>query len=247
LNGRDALYKVNELLSSAFGRVGIEFQMKPKPKRKAISVVGEEEAYMTPAVNWLRVPMYRSIFASLTKDFGKDFFKGKSAVEIGGSEGSIKRMLLALGSNVQLAPDFPKLDVEDLPYAPESFDVVVLDQTFEHLKHPWKAVEQIDRVLKKGGVCVCTSVFIYPLHHGGEYGDYYRFSPDGFRALFEGFKVVSSEGWGSGELLKLVYGHSERGPEGTAPISVADAKKIGMYERTDTMNYMFTWCIVQKE
>lgn len=247
MNGRDALYKMNELLSSAFDRMGIEFQIKPKPKQKTMPSLGVDMAYLSPSVNWLRIPMYRSIYSCLTRDFGKDLFKGKSAIEIGGSEGSIKNMLRSMGADVQLAPGYPQLDVEKLPYPADSFDVVVLDQTFEHLKHPWIAVEQIAKVLKKGGVCICTSVFIYPLHHGGDYGDYYRFSPEGFRELFEGFKVVSSEGWGSGEVLKLVYDHSERGPEGTAPVSVAAADRMGIYERSDTMNYIMTWCIVQKE
>lgn len=242
MNLRDALYKTKELVSST---LGIEVQVRPK--KKTIPLIGAGDALMDSSVNWLRVPMYRGIYSSLTGRFPREFFKDKSAIEIGGSEGSIKRMLVSLGANVRLAPGYPELDVEKLPYPSESFDVVVLDQTFEHLKHPWIAVEQIARVLKKGGVCVCTSVFIYPVHHGGDYGDYYRFSPDGFRALFEGFKVISSEGWGSGHVLKLVYDHSERGPEGNAPVSVAEANQMGIYERSDTMNYIMTWCVVQKE
>ncbi len=247
LNGKDALYKVNKLLQSAFDRVGIEFQMMPKLKQRGtLAATGAGGPFMGDSVNWLRIPMYGAIYSSLSKGLGAGFFKGKLAIEIGGSEGTIVRMLQSLGANVQIAPDFPRIDVEKLPYDKESYDVIVLDQTFEHLKHPWVAVEEVRRVLKKDGICICTSVFMYPIHHGGNYGDYYRFSPDGFRAIFEGFKIVSSDGWGSAEVLKLTYNHSDRGPEGTNPITRSEAERSGIYERTDAMNYMMTWCIAQK-
>ena len=241
-------YRIYKEFQSALDKVGIEFQMRRKPKQESTSapaVAGN--SFMGPSVNWLRIPMYNAIFSSLSKDFGPDFFKGKLAIEIGGSEGSIVRMLQSLGANVQIAPDFPRVDIERLPYGDMSYDIIVLDQTFEHLKHPWTAVEEVRRVLKLGGVCICTSVFMYPIHHGGNYGDYYRFSPDGFRAIFEGFKIISSDGWGSAEVLKLTYGHSDSGPEGTNPITRSEAEKMGIYERTDTMNYMMTWCIAQNQ
>jgi len=210
--------------------------------------VAEErsDTLMEPSVNWLRIPMYRAIHATLSQEFGPDFFRGKLAIEIGASEGTIVRFLKEMGASVQLSPDYPKIDVESLPYQPESYDTVVLDQTLEHLRHPWRAVEQIRRILRKDGLCICTSVFVYPLHHGGNYGDYYRFSPDGFKALFEDYKIISAEGWGNAEVLKITYNHSQRGPEGPSPLSVSDAKSSGIYDYSDSMNFMFTWCIAQK-
>ena len=221
--------------------------MMPKPRLKAASGPATAgSSFMGSSVNWLRIPMYNAIFSTLSNDLGGDFFRGKVAIEIGGSEGTVLRMLQSLGADVQVSPDFPRIDIEKLPYSPESYDIVVSDQTFEHLRHPWTAVEEIKRVLKKNGICICTSVFMYPIHHGGNYGDYYRFSPDGFRAIFEGFRIVSSDGWGSAEVLKLTYNHSDRGPEGPTPVTKAEAERMGIYERTDVMNYMMTWCIAQK-
>lgn len=229
-----------------FRRVGLEFQLVPIPKQGVIGNRTSSGSLIGPSVDWLRVPMYDSIYSTLSKNLGRDFFKGKVAVEIGGSEGTIAGMLESLGAVVQVAPDYPRVDVENLPYPQESYDIIVLDQIFEHLPHPWKAVEQVGRALKKNGLCICTSVFVYPLHHGGNYGDYYRFSPDGFRTIFEGFKIISSDGWGSAEVVRLVYNHSDRGPEGTSPITKPDAERLGLYNRTDAMNYMLTWCIAQK-
>ncbi|OPY61697.1 MAG: putative S-adenosylmethionine-dependent methyltransferase [Pelotomaculum sp. PtaU1.Bin065] len=43
-------------------------------------------------------------------------------------------------------------NVESLPFADSTFDVIVMDQVFEHLAHPLKAFREIRRVLKKGGI-----------------------------------------------------------------------------------------------
>jgi SAM-dependent methyltransferase len=247
MSTKDSLYKINKMLRTAFERVGIELQITPIPKRK--TVLANRDAgglSMDDSVNWLRIPMYISIYSILLKNLGPEFFKGKVAIEIGGSEGTIAKMLRLLGATVQVAPDYPRVDVENLPYTAESCDIIVLDQILEHLRHPWIAAEQIRRVLKKGGLCICTSVFIYPIHHGGNYGDYYRFSPDGFQAIFENFKIISADGWGSAEVLRLTYNHSDRGPEGTSPITKPQAERLGIYNHTDAMNYMMTWCVAQR-
>jgi len=246
MSSKDALFRMNKIMRTAFERVGIELQLMPIPKRRTIPLYRDTSSLpMDDSVNWLRIPMYNSIYSILSKSLGTEFFKGKAAIEIGGSEGTIAKMLRSLGATVQLAPDYPRVDVENLPYKPESCDIIVLDQILEHLRHPWIAAEQVRRVLKKNGLCICTSVFIYPIHHGGNYGDYYRFSPDGFRAIFEEFKIISSDGWGNAEVLRLTYNHSDRGPEGTNPITRSEAERLGIYNHTDAMNYMMTWCIAQ--
>jgi SAM-dependent methyltransferase len=248
MSAKDALFRMSKTMRAALERAGIEFQLVPIPKR--VAVVGKKSfgsPLIDSSVDWLRVPMYDSIYSTLSKDLGREFFKEKVAVEIGGSEGTIARMLESFGATIQVAPDYPRIDVEDLPYQQESCDIIILDQIFEHLRHPWRATEQIRRVLKKNGLCICTSVFVYPIHHGGNYGDYYRFSPEGFRAIFEGFKIISSDGWGNAEVLRLIYNHSDRGPEGTSPITKPEAERLGIYNYTDAMNYMMTWCIAQNQ
>ncbi len=47
-------------------------------------------------------------------------------------------------------------DIVDLPYPEESFDVVTCFDVFEHVKEDAKAVQEIYRVLKKGGLMVFT-------------------------------------------------------------------------------------------
>jgi SAM-dependent methyltransferase len=244
---KESLVGINKALRSLFRRLGIELQLMPLPKRTTAPSSSEfAQKMMNSSVNWLRVPMYDAIFSCLNKDLPSGFFKDKVAIEIGGSEGSIASMLKSLGASLEVAPNYPEVDVERLPYKPASYDVIVLDQTLEHLRHPWIAVDQLRRVLRPGGLAICTSVFVYPLHKFGPYDDYYRFSPEGFRAIFEGFKVLSADGWGSAEVLRMAYDHSERGPEGSDPVSKLEAKSKGLYDYSDKMNYVMTWCVAQK-
>jgi len=60
------------------------------------------------------------------------------------------------------------------------------------------------------------------------------------------FKIISAEGWGNAEVLRVAYNHSDRGPEGTNPITKNEAEQLGIYNYTDAMNDMMTWRIVQK-
>lgn len=46
---------------------------------------------------------------------------------------------------------------EELPYPGGSFDVVVLTEVVEHLSRPGKALAEINRVLKKGGLVIITT------------------------------------------------------------------------------------------
>ena len=71
--------------------------------------------------------MYTAIFSTLSNNLGHDFFKGKMAVEIGGSEGTIVRILKSFGAKVGVAPDYPRIDVENLLYPPEAFDIIILE------------------------------------------------------------------------------------------------------------------------
>lgn len=87
------------------------------------------------------------------------------------------------GPNVDVVPK----DVYDWKEIErESFDVVISGQAMEHIKWPWKTFEEIDRVLKVGGlVCIIApssgKIHRYPV-------DCYRYYPDGFAALAEWVK-----------------------------------------------------------
>ncbi|MEY2399659.1 MAG: 2-polyprenyl-6-hydroxyphenyl methylase / 3-demethylubiquinone-9 3-methyltransferase [Actinomycetota bacterium] len=56
-----------------------------------------------------------------------------------------------------LRTEFARCNAETLPFADGKFDVVVLSEVIEHLMRPERAVWEIARVLKPGGVVVMTT------------------------------------------------------------------------------------------
>ncbi|MEO8770337.1 MAG: class I SAM-dependent methyltransferase [Ferruginibacter sp.] len=51
------------------------------------------------------------------------------------------------------------VDLEDIPFDQNSFDYVITTEVFEHIPRPYKAFEEIHRVLKKGGSHIFTVPF----------------------------------------------------------------------------------------
>ncbi|OGY94507.1 MAG: hypothetical protein A2406_04345 [Candidatus Komeilibacteria bacterium RIFOXYC1_FULL_37_11] len=45
----------------------------------------------------------------------------------------------------------------DIPFATETFDIVISLQVIEHIKNAQKYLEEISRVLKKNGICIFTT------------------------------------------------------------------------------------------
>jgi SAM-dependent methyltransferase len=92
-------------------------------------------------------------------------------------------------------------DGHHLPFASDSFDVVWLSAVLEHVRKPWLVAEQIYEVLKPGGVVLVSVPFIQKRH--GSPNDYYRYTADGLRSVFDRFE-------------ELEAGASFTGPTGTA-------------------------------
>jgi len=55
-------------------------------------------------------------------------------------------------------------DVLDLPFGAEVFDFVFSQAVLEHVKDPQRAVDEMVRVLKPGGVFYCEVAFMQPVH-----------------------------------------------------------------------------------
>jgi SAM-dependent methyltransferase len=72
-----------------------------------------------------------------------------------------------------------------------SYDAVVCISVLEHIPNPWRAVQEIYRVLKPGGMVFLYVPFLTAYHAmPGYYGDYVRFTDDGVRALCASFQDV---------------------------------------------------------
>ena len=82
---------------------------------------------------------------------------------------------------------------EDLPFTDAQFDVVVTQETLEHVSDPFRAMSEMERVLKPGGVLYCQLPFVIGFHPGPM--DYWRFTVQGIRQLVErtGLRVTNQE------------------------------------------------------
>jgi len=77
--------------------------------------------------------------------------------------------------------------------APESVDVLISGQTFEHTEYFWLTMQQIARTLKPNGICCIIAPSSGPEHRFPV--DCWRMYPDGLRAVarYAGLEVLAAE------------------------------------------------------
>jgi SAM-dependent methyltransferase len=81
-------------------------------------------------------------------------------------------------------------DIHDLPIPDASFDCVFCTGTLEHVRNPAKAVEELHRILKPGGIVHIDVPFIQGYHPDPT--DFWRFTLDGLRLLCGAFEEIDS-------------------------------------------------------
>jgi SAM-dependent methyltransferase len=137
------------------------------------------------------------------------------------------------------APDYPEVDMQDLPYEDNTYQYVLTDQVLEHVRKPWVGVSEIHRVLKPGGIAIITSALMFP-QHGVPY-DYFRFTPDGLRVLCEDFsKIHDCNGNGSLDFVHEIFmgDHSPQVKPGSVSAKYAMAN--------DNKFLVSVWIIAEK-
>lgn len=94
------------------------------------------------------------------------------------------------GKNVDVVGDAHKLSEH---FEPESFDVVIALAVFEHLAMPWVVAEEIEKVLKPGGLVLIETHFSFNEHESPWH--FFQFNKNGLESLFNpglGFEVIDS-------------------------------------------------------
>jgi len=87
------------------------------------------------------------------------------------------------------APDLVA-DVEDLAMlADASIDAVVMMEVLEHVRRPDRAVGELRRVLKPGGIVIGSTPFLLGIHD--QPYDYYRYTLHGLNWLFREFTALT--------------------------------------------------------
>jgi SAM-dependent methyltransferase len=79
-------------------------------------------------------------------------------------------------------------DAHALPIADATLDAVIMVSVLEHLYDPIRAVDEVARVLKSGGVFFSYAPFYHPYHASPH--DYFRFTAEGYRHMLRNFTRV---------------------------------------------------------
>jgi SAM-dependent methyltransferase len=110
-----------------------------------------------------------------------------------------------IGTDIRPGPGVDRVeDLRALSFTDGEVGTALCLDTLEHCDDPFAACRELHRVLRDGGVCVVSSVMMFPIHAYPD--DYWRFTPQGLRALLGPFDDVWVAGIGHPELPTQVLG-----------------------------------------
>ena len=102
------------------------------------------------------------------------------------------------------------LDLHDLALEDGSVGTAIMVDTLEHVEYPRRALEEVHRVLGERGIVLMTSVMRFPIHEHPH--DYWRFTPEAFRSLLEGFEFSWADFAGEPDFPHTVVGIGAKSP-----------------------------------
>jgi len=122
-------------------------------------------------------------------------------LDLGCGRGGNKKYLESIGFYNVVSVDYKStgaeylVDAHRLPFASQSFDMILTTATLEHFYNPYIAFKEMKRVLKSKGMLIATGSF-WESWHGNSC---FHFTPDGINLLcqFAGFELLDIwSGWG---------------------------------------------------
>lgn len=98
------------------------------------------------------------------------------------------------GKDVDILADVHKISkvLQNQDKYPKEYDIIISASTFEHIRNPFKATEELSKILKKGGTIFIQTHNCFPIH-AYPY-DYWRFTIESLEAIMEdaGIKMIDS-------------------------------------------------------
>lgn len=108
-------------------------------------------------------------------------------VDVGSGNNRIDENILALDSTDYDAVDIVA-DINALPFRDGSIDALCNRSVLEHIPEPLRAVAELARCTRPGGLGIHVIPFLFPYHASPH--DYSRFTHTGAAALFRGWDLV---------------------------------------------------------
>ena len=115
--------------------------------------------------------------------------------------------------DIQLHPDLDIVaDIQDLPLRDNCLKGVICSGVLHLVAEPQKAVEEIYRILNKGGLVFISIPFLYPYHASMTQKDFYRFTKDGLEYMFRNFDKIKLQPFGNyiNTTLNFIFGFKLR-------------------------------------
>jgi len=171
---------------SALSRLAARIKADPANYQRAVKLmrlVGLEWEH------WSRVVMNRTLAGFVRSlDFGR-----MRALEISGAHWR------DFGFQSFQSIDFPEYDVCQGPLKEDTFDLVIAEQVFEHIRAPRRAAENVWKMLRPGGWFIVSTPFLYRYHPAPE--DCSRWTESGLKYLLidAGFPAdgIQTGSWGN--------------------------------------------------
>ena len=157
------------------------------------------------------------------------------------------------GKGVDMVLDFTEdFELIDEKLEGKRFGTIICMSVLEHCSDPFKMARNIQSLMKDGGVLLVSVPFVWEVH--GFPDDYWRFTPNGVRALFPGldFDVYNGQAWTSkngefsdldDELFRIKFS-SKREKSGrqigfVTALIASVFKKIGVMKSVFGYRYVF--------
>lgn len=100
-------------------------------------------------------------------------------------------------------------DLRALTFEDGSVGTAICLDTLEHCEDPPAACRELARVVGDGGICVISSVLLFGIH--AYPNDYFRFTPEAFKAMLSGFDYSWVAGIGDPSMPMQVVGVGAKG------------------------------------